>query len=104
MTEKPKRIFIDPPGVDPEISQEILGEILTATNSLPTATQANIILGKRWRMRFIGILYTFTAIVIWACVQLEIPVEVIQIILLTVGILFIIMSFLIYKNTGEIQI
>jgi len=99
MPEKPERVWIDPPGVEPEISLEDYGKLLEATSSPQSVMYVN--LTRRWRWMFIGMVYIFTAFVIYFGQQFDFSLEIFEIMFLSVGAFFIIIALLLYKRTGE---
>jgi hypothetical protein len=99
----PERIWIDPPGIEPEISLEELGKPYEWEGSPPLPQNLTISenIFRRWRLMFIGLLYLFTGVAIQIAVEFGITIDMIQSIFIGVGFLFISMAMLIYKKNGE---
>ena len=99
--KKEGRIWIDPPGIEPEISLEDLDKPYVWTGSPPLPLKIAENLFRRWRLMFIGMLYLFTGLIIQIAVEFGITIDMIQSIFIIVGFIFISLAMFIYKRTGE---
>jgi hypothetical protein len=97
--KKEERVWIDPPGVNPELTLTEAEALKKWEYLSQYSTKSNLM--KRWQLMFIGLLYLFTGVAIQIAVEFGITIDIIQTIFLVVGFTFISLAMLLYKKTGE---